>query len=245
MKKFLTTIIFSLIFFSSCRENVKENIDIYVDKNLNILIKEIIDIYENNNKNVKINLLIEKPENLKSLDIIISADEEVLFSKAKYEDKESLDYKEDFTSDFFTDDSIVLIGRKKLNDLNDLLYSHIISPNYDNIVGKIFIDNLSNSDFFKEISKKIEYSEDSISAMQSVDLYESDYAVVNSLLLNSAKNSILCFTLIKADEKGEKIEEKIIYKKYLNKNSSENSKNFYDFLKSNKTLKLIENQKKI
>lgn len=245
MKKFLTTIIFSLIFFSSCRENVKENIDIYVDKNLNILIKEIIDIYENNNKNVKINLLIEKPENLKSLDIIISADEEVLFSKAKYEDKESLDYKEDFTSDFFTDDSVVLIGRKKLNDLNDLLYSHIISPNYDNIVGKIFIDNLSNSDFFKEISKKIEYSEDSISAMQSVDLYESDYAVVNSLLLNSAKNSILCFTLIKVDKKGEKIEEKIIYKKYLNKNSSENSKNFYDFLKSNKTLKLIENQKKI
>lgn len=244
MKKILLTVIFSLSFFTSCGENFKENINLYADKNLNILVKEIAKVYENNNKNIKINILTEKPKNLQSLDIIISADEKVLFS-ASEENKGNLNYEEHFNNDFFTDDSIILIGRRKLNDLNDLLYSHIVSPNYDNIIGKIFIDNLSHLEIFKEISKKIEYSDDSISAMESVELYESDYAVINSLLLNSVKNSQVCLILSKVDEEGKKIEEKITYKRFINKNSSENSKKFYDFLESNKVLKIIEKHKKI
>lgn len=245
MKKFLFIVILSLSLLTSCRENFKESINLYADKNLNILVKEIIEEYEHGNKNIKVNIFNEKPKNLKSLDIIISADEKILFPILNEKDKENINYEEYFTNDFFTDDRIILIGRRKLNNLNNLLYSHIVSPNYDNIVGKIFIDCLSHLEIFKEISKKIEYSDDSISAMQSVDLYESDYAVINSLLLNSVKNSQICFVLSKIDKKGEKIEEKIIYKRYLNKESSEISKKFYDFLETKKVLKIIEKHKKI
>lgn len=245
MKKILLTVIFLLSFFTSCREALKENINLYADKNINILVKEIVEIYEKNNKNIKINILNEKPENLKNLDIIISADENVLFSMAKEENKKDENYEEYFTHDFFTDDKIILVGRRKLNDLNDLLYSHIVSPNYDNIVGKIFIDNLSQLEIFKEISKRIEYTDDSISAMQNVDLYESDYAVINTLLLNLVKNSQVCLVLSKIDAEAKKTEEKIIYKRFINKNSSENSQKFYNFLESNKVLKIIENHKKI
>lgn len=245
MKKILFTLIASLSFLTSCGENFKESINLYVDKNLNILVKEIVEEYEHSNKNIKINLLYEKPKNLKSLDIIISADEKILSPVLSEENQNNINYEEHFANDFFTDDSIILIGRRKLNSLNDLLYSHIVSPSYDNIVGKVFIDNLSNLEIFKEISKKIEYSNDSISAMQSVDLYESDYAVINSLLLKSIKNSQVCFILSKIDEKGEKVEEKIVYKRYINKESSENSKKFYNFLETKKVLQIIEKHKKI
>ncbi|MDO4690265.1 MAG: hypothetical protein Q4A58_03100 [Fusobacterium sp.] len=241
MKKILMLILFSLSFFNSCKKEVKESISIYTDKNLIILTNDIIKSYEKENRNVKINILNEKPKNLKSLDIIISSDENFFTT---IEETEKISYKDDFHESFFADDTILLIGRRKLNSLNDLLYSHIACPNYESKVGKIFIDNISNLDFFKEISKNIEYVDDAISAMQSVDLYESDYAVINSLLLSSTKNTEICFTLSTIDEKGESTDEKIVYNSYVKKETSENVKNFYAFLHSKKVEKLIEEHRK-
>lgn len=257
MKKIITTIILALCFFTSCRESQKENINIYVDKNLDILVKEIVETYEDQNENIKINILSEIPRNFNNLDMVITADENVFIpmlwldeTNETDEVKESakteiINFRYDFDESFFADDYIVLVGRRKLNDLNDLLYSHIASPNYDNIVGKLFIDSVSNLELFKEISKKIEYTEDSISAMQSVDLYEVDYAVVNTLLLKNIKNSKICYTLSKTDKEGNKLNEIIIYNKYIKKESSENVKKFYEFLENRKVQKIIDEHKKV
>lgn len=244
MKKILTTIILTIFFFS-CTETKKENIDIYIDKNLTLLMEKIVKIYEEKNNNIKINLYTDKPVSLNNFEILISSDKNIFSDVKKSEQiskkEESKNPNENFESTFFTTDNVVIIGRKKLNSLNELLYSNIAVSNYDDGVGKYFMDSLANTELFNEISKKIQYFDDSISAMQAVELYEVDYAVINTLLLDNVKNSIICYIFPKTEEN----KDAISYNLYLKKESSSQVQNFYNFLKSSKVENIINRNKEV
>lgn len=241
MKKVLFTILIALFFFS-CSNSNKENIDIYVEKNLILLMEDIAKIYENKNENIKINLYTDIPTNFENFEILISSNENILSNFSDTEKKKnSINYKDFFEKEFFTSDNIVIVGRKKLNSLNDLLYSTIAVSNYEDSVGQYFINELENSELFLEISKKIEYFEDSISAMQAADLYEVDYAVINTLLINNIKNSIVCYYFPKLKDN----KDLISYNIYLKKESSSQTQAFYEFLKSTNVEKIINKKREI
>lgn len=288
MKKILAIISIIISLFVSCGKQENENINIFVSKNLNLLLKEIITNYEKHNHDIKINIIEEIPENFDDLDIVIIENEDIFLvdetnisdnnskkqensNNKKIENKvKALSYKDKFEKESnFADDNIVIIGKRKLNSLDELLYSSISVPNYENIVGKYFVDNLSESRLFNEISKKINYVNDSISAMQAADLSEADFAVINTLLLSKVRNSIICYHLFnnidmtkENEEKQKSIENNenlknltqeqemalslnniIIYKKYLKKESSSAAQNFYNFLESSEVQKMIDKSK--
>lgn len=256
MKKLLFLFSLILFIFPSCQEKTKENINIYTDKNIIILIQNIAKTYEKKNENIKINISTEKPNSFEDLDIIISSDqnifkieeiikEEETDRKKTAEDSKSkiTDYQENFSeNNIFATDNIVLVGRKKINELREILYSNISIPNYENIVGKIFADNLTKLNFIKDISQNIEYTQDTISALQSVDLYEVDYAIVNSLVLNNLKNAELCYSF---DELKKDDEDLITYNSFLKNESSEQVTSFYNFLSGDIVKKMIEKTKTI
>lgn len=238
MKKILCTILTMLLFFS-CGKAERENIDIYVEKNLFLLMEELIKIYEDENDNIKINLYTDAPVVLNSFEIFISSNDNVFANIKKSDDKTK--HEDIFDKAHFATDNIVVIGRKKINSLGELLYSSMAVPNYDNSVGQYFMNKLENIELFSEISKKIEYFDDSISAMQAVELSEVDYAVINTLLLDKVKNSIICYSLPKIDENTEIIS----YDIYLKKEASAEVQKFYNFLKSTKVENIINKKKDI
>lgn len=262
MKKLAIIIPILFFLFTSCKKEPKEVINVYADKNLYLLVNEIAQCYEEKNKSIKINISYEKPlffDSLDSFDVLITADETIFsptlekedsFAEEKEEKKfeikkskeieQTIDFSKNFESSDFTNDKIIIVGRRKIYSLNDLLYSELAIPEYNNNVGYIFMKELLSENLFKDISKRIEYTDDTISAMQKVDLYEVDYAIINSLLLNYVKNSVLCY-IPKIDDK----EIEIFYKKYIRKEASQEAMKFYIFLENKKAEKIIQKNKKI
>jgi len=96
---------------------------------------------------------------------------------------------------------------------------------YKTNIGKTGLDILAKVEGFQEMAKKIQYKDDVMSALESVDLYEVDYAFVTSKILPLAKNSELCYVF--PDNIGRS---KILYKAYINLESNKNPKKFYDFI---------------
>ena len=82
-----------------------------------------------------------------------------------------------------------------------MLTSSIAIPNYKTNIGKTGLDILAKVEGFQEMAKKIQYKDDVMSALESVDLYEVDYAFVTKkiyLLLRIQK--FVIFSLIIWDE---------------------------------------------
>ena len=118
-----------------------------------------------------------------------------------------------------------LLGHRKIDNLSQILTSSIAIPNYKTNIGKTGLDILAKVEGFQEMAKKIQYKDDVMSALESVDLYEVDYAFVTSKILPLAKNSELCYVF--PDNIGRS---KILYKAYINLESNKNPKKFYDFI---------------
>jgi len=119
-----------------------------------------------------------------------------------------------------------------------MLTSTIAIPNYKTNIGKTGLDILAKVEGFQEMAKKIQYKDDVMSALESVDLYEVDYAFITRKSLAYAKNSEICYRFPATMEGN-----KILYKIYLDMNSSDNSKNFYNFLEEEFTEKIQEKAK--
>ena len=145
--------------------------------------------------------------------------------------------KKNLNQDLFKDE-LVVIGRRRIENISQVANSTIAMPNYKTNIGKKSLDILAKLDNFSEISKKIEYKDDAISSLQSVDLYEVDYAFIPRNSLAFAKNSEICYRFPPTMEAN-----KILYRIYLDMNSSDNSKNFYNFLEEEFTEKIQEKPK--
>ena len=209
----LTIIIISIFgIIKSCQKDKREVINIYTDREIENFIGKLAKKYENIDKEVAIK--INSLNSIEDYDIIVTnEDSKIKDNKKKYEVK-----------DFF-EDNLVIIGRRKIDNLSQMLTSSIAIPNYKTNIGKTGLDILAKVEGFQEMAKNIQYKDDVMSSLESVDLYEVDYAFVTKKILPLAKNSEICY--IFPDNMGRS---KILYKAYINLESNKNPKKFYDFI---------------
>ena len=205
--------IFSII--KSCQRSKREVINVYTDREIEIFVDKLAKKYERIDKETEIRL-----NSLKSIEdydiILVNEDSKIKDNiKKKYEVK-----------DFF-EDSLVIIGRRRIDNLSQMLTSSIAIPNYKTNIGKTGLDILAKVEGFQE-------KDDVMSALESVDLYEVDYAFVTKKILPLAKNSEICY--IFPDNMGRS---KILYKAYINLESKKNPKKFYDFIEEDLADKTI------
>ena len=211
--------IFGII--KSCQKDKREVINIYTDREIENFIGKLAKKYENINKKVAIK--INSLNSIEDYDIIVTnEDSKIKDNKKKYEVK-----------DFF-EDNLVIIGRRKIDNLSQMLTSSIAIPNYKTNIGKTGLDILAKVEGFQEMAKNIQYKDDVMSSLESVDLYEVDYAFVTKKILPLAKNSEICY--IFPDNMGRS---KILYKAYINLESKKNPKKFYDFIEEDLADKTI------
>nr|WP_314656221.1 hypothetical protein [uncultured Fusobacterium sp.] len=202
--------IFGII--KSCQRDKREVINIYTDREIENFIGKLAKKYENIDKEVAIK--INSLNSIEDYDIIVTnEDSKVKNNKKKYEVK-----------DFF-EDNLVIIGRRKIDNLSQMLTSSIAIPNYKTNIGKTGLDILAKVEGFQEMAKNIQYKDDVMSSLESVDLYEVDYAFVTSKILPLAKNSEICY-IFPENIGGSKI----LYKACINLESNKNPKKFYDFV---------------
>lgn len=202
--------IFGII--KSCQKDKREVINIYTDREIENFIGKLAKKYENIDKEVAIK--INSLNSIEDYDIIMTnEDSKVKNNKKKYEVK-----------DFF-EDNLVIIGRRKIDNLSQMLTSSIAIPNYKTNIGKSGLDILAKVEGFQEMAKNIQYKDDVMSSLESVDLYEVDYAFVTSKILPLAKNSEICY-IFPENIGGSKI----LYKACINLESNKNPKKFYDFV---------------
>ena len=230
MKKWILLILAIILFgiFSlirSCQRSSREVINVYTDKEIEYFIGKFAKKFERNENKVQVK--INDLKNMSDYDIIIT------------DEKENVkNLKKDFKSKDLFKDELVVIGRRRIENISQVVNSTIAIPNYKTNIGKTGLDILAKLDNFSEISKKIEYKDDAISSLQSVDLYEVDYAFIPRNSLAFAKNSEICYRFPPTMEAN-----KILYRIYLDTNSSDNSKNFYNFLEEEFTEKVQEKTK--
>ena len=209
----LTIIIISIFgIIKSCQKDKREVINIYTDREIENFIGKLAKKYENIDKEVAIK--INSLNSIEDYDIIVTnEDSKIKDNKKKYEVK-----------DFF-EDNLVIIGRRKIDNLSQMLTSSIAIPNYKTNIGKTGLDILAKVEGFQEMAKNIQYKDDVMSSLESVDLYEVDYAFVTSKILPLAKNSEICYIFPENI-----VGSKILYKAYINLESNKNPKKFYDFV---------------
>ena len=207
--------IFGLI--KSCQREKREVINVYTDREIEIFIGKLAKKYENINKEVAIK--INSLNSIEDYDIIVTnEDSKIKDNKKKYEVK-----------DFF-EDNLVIIGRRKIDNLSQMLTSSIAIPNYKTNIGKTGLDILAKVEGFQEMAKNIQYKDDVMSSLESVDLYEVDYAFVTSKILPLAKNSEICYIFPENIGRSQ-----ILYKAYINLESNKNPKKFYNFMEEELT----------
>ncbi|MCL4575411.1 hypothetical protein [Fusobacterium nucleatum] len=208
--------IFGLI--KSCQREKREVINVYTDREIEIFIGKLAKKYENTDKDVSIK--INALKSLEDYDIILTDEN----SKIKDSIKKKYEVK-----DFF-EDNLVIIGRRKIDNLSQMLTSSIAIPNYKTNIGKTGLDILAKVEGFQEMAKNIQYKDDVMSSLESVDLYEVDYAFVTSKILPLAKNSEICYIFPENIGKSQ-----ILYKAYINLESNKNPKKFYNFMEEELT----------
>ena len=208
--------IFGLI--KSCQREKREVINVYTDREIEIFIGKLAKKYENTDKDVSIK--INALNSLEDYDIILTDED----SKIKDSIKKKYEVK-----DFF-EDNLVIIGRRKIDNLSQMLTSSIAIPNYKTNIGKTGLDILAKVEGFQEMAKNIQYKDDVMSSLESVDLYEVDYAFVTSKILPLAKNSEICYIFPENIGRSQ-----ILYNAYINLESNKNPKKFYNFMEEELT----------
>ena len=203
---------------NSRQKDEKRIINVYVESEIENYTQKLLKRYEKINEDIEIKL--NGLSNLKSYDIILTNDP----VKVKNIKRSYKEYP-------FIEDRLLIVGRRKINDVDELINSTIAIPNYETIIGKTAIDILSKSPNFLEVAKKINYKEDIFSSIESVDLYEVDFAVITRLSLPYLKNSEICYRFNK--EVGEN---KIIYKAYIKNNKDKELRKIYNIIED-ETLK--------
>lgn len=231
MKKKILLVLAIIVFgiFSltrSCQRASREVINVYTDKEIENFIGKFVKKFERNENKIQIKL--NNLKNISDYDIIITNEKENVSNLKKYLK----------SKDLFNDD-LVIIGRRKIDNISQITNSTIAIPNSKTNIGKAVLSILAKLDNFIEISKKIQYKDDTISSLQSVDLYEVDYAFITRKSLAFAKNSEICYPLPLTMEKN-----KILYRIYISTNSFDNPKKFYDFLEEEFTEKIQEKPKR-
>ncbi|WP_314347451.1 substrate-binding domain-containing protein [Fusobacterium massiliense] len=196
---------------NSCRHKDKIVINVYAEDEIELLVEKYAKRYEKTFDKYKVE--VNKLDNFKDYNIIITNEE----NKVKTLNK-------NVKTRVFFEDKLVIIGRKKINDLEELENFSLAMPELDTNIGKIGLSLLSDLKSQKKVLENATYKDNVISSLQSVDLYEVDFALVTRSILYLAKNSSVCYTF-SGDSRN-----KVLYKSYLVTRKSKDAKKFYQFL---------------
>ena len=147
MKKWILLILAIILFgiFSlirSCQRSSREVINVYTDKEIEYFIGKFAKKFERNENKVQVK--INDLKNMSDYDIIITNEKENVKN-----------LKKDFKSKDLFKDELVVIGRRRIENISQVVNSTIAIPNYKTNIGKTGLDILAKLDNFSEISKPV------------------------------------------------------------------------------------------
>ena len=185
MKRFFTALVtaVSIFLLAACGKTEKKEITISAAASLNEVLSQIVENYQKENKDVVIN-------------INFGASGAFVFFASK-KDLEDL-RKQNLVSEKFSRDilenTMVVAGRKKIDSLSELL-DHKVAIGDPDVVpaGRYAKQVLQNEGLWDRMQENFVLSKDVRSAMQYVDLYEVDYAMIYKTDSKVMKNAEIVY----------------------------------------------------
>ena len=239
MKKVFTTLIaaVSIFLLAACGKTEKKEITISAAASLNEVLSQIVENYQKENKNVVINVNFGASGALKK-QIEGGAPVDFVFFASK-KDLEDL-RKQNLVSEKFSRDilenTMVVAGRKKIDSLSELL-DHKVAIGDPDVVpaGRYAKQVLQNEGLWDRMQENFVLSKDVRSAMQYVDLYEVDYAMIYKTDSKVMKNAEIVY------EVPNTLHTPIIYSCGILKDKERDEvKDFYKFLTTKESIDIFD-----
>lgn len=239
MKKFFTVLIavVSILLLAACGKTEKKEITISAAASLNEVLSQIVENYQKENKDVIINVNFGASGALKK-QIEGGAPVDFVFFASK-KDLEDLK-KQDLVAEKFSKDilenTMVVAGRKKIDSLSEML-DHKVAIGDPDIVpaGRYAKQVLENEGLWDRMQENFVLSKDVRSAMQYVDLYEVDYAMIYKTDSKVMKNAEIVY------EVPNTLHTPIVYSCGILKDKERDEvKDFYKFLTTKGSIDIFE-----
>lgn len=250
MKKILMGLMTAILVFAltGCGEKEKKEITISAAASLNEVLSQVAENYQKGHKDVVVNInfgasgaLKKQIEGGAPVDFVFFA------SKKDLQDLKAKDLVSDKYSKDFLLNTMVVAGRKKIDSLSEMVGHKVAIGDPDLVpAGKYAKQILEKENLWNEIQKNMVLSKDVRSAMQYVDLYEVDYAMIYKTDSRVMKNAEIVY------EVPQELHTPIIYSCGILKDKERDEvKDFYRFLndKSSREIftkfgfKVIEDEK--
>ena len=239
MKRFFTVLVtaVSIFLLAACGKTEKKEITISAAASLNEVLSQIVENYQKENKDVVININFGASGALKK-QIEGGAPVDFVFFASK-KDLEDL-RKQNLVSEKFSRDilenTMVVAGRKKIDSLSELL-DHKVAIGDPDVVpaGRYAKQVLQNEGLWDRMQENFVLSKDVRSAMQYVDLYEVDYAMIYKTDSKVMKNAEIVY------EVPNTLHTPIIYSCGILKDKERDEvKDFYKFLTNKDSIDIFE-----
>ncbi|CAK7064240.1 MULTISPECIES: molybdate ABC transporter substrate-binding protein [Fusobacterium] len=239
MKRFFTALVtaVSIFLLVACGKTEKKEITISAAASLNEVLSQIVENYQKENKDVVININFGASGALKK-QIEGGAPVDFVFFASK-KDLEDL-RKQNLVSEKFSRDilenTMVVAGRKKIDSLSELL-DHKVAIGDPDVVpaGRYAKQVLQNEGLWDRMQENFVLSKDVRSAMQYVDLYEVDYAMIYKTDSKVMKNAEIVY------EVPNTLHTPIIYSCGILKDKERDEvKSFYKFLTTKGSIDTFE-----
>lgn len=239
MKKVFTTLIaaVSIFLLAACGKTEKKEITISAAASLNEVLSQIVENYQKENKNVVINVnfgasgaLKKQIEGGAPVDFVFFA------SKKDLEDLKQQDLVSEKFSKDILENTMVVAGRKKIDSLSEML-DHKVAIGDPDVVpaGRYAKQVLENEGLWDRMQENFVLSKDVRSAMQYVDLYEVDYAMIYKTDSKVMKNAEIVY------EVPNTLHTPIIYSCGILKDKERDEvKDFYKFLTTKESIDIFD-----
>lgn len=239
MKKFFIVLItvVSIFLLTACGKAEKKEITVSAAASLNEVLSQIAENYQKENKEIIININFGASGTLKK-QIEGGAPVDFVFFASK-KDLEDLKKQNLVSEKFFKDilqNTMVVAGRKKIDSLSEML-DHKVAIGDPDVVpaGRYAKEILENEGLWDRMQENFVLSKDVRSAMQYVDLYEVDYAMIYKTDSKVMKNAEIVY------EVPSELHTPIIYSCGILKDKErEEVKDFYKFLTKKESVEIFE-----
>ena len=227
----------AIFLLTACGKTEKKEITISAAASLNEVLSQVVENYQKENKNVKVNINFGASGALKK-QIEGGAPVDFVFFASK-KDLEDLK-KQDLVSEKFSKDilenTMVVAGRKKIDNLSEMLEHKVAIGDPDTVpAGRYAKQTLENVGLWDKMQENFVLSKDVRSAMQYVDLYEVDYAMIYKTDSKVMKNAEIVF------EVPNTLHTPIIYSCGILKDKERDEvKSLYRFLTTKESIEIFE-----
>lgn len=222
---FLLIINIFFIFLLGCAKEEKKVITVGAEISLKEPLTQIIEQFQTSHKEIVVNIDFDASKLLKKQALNGTTMDFIFLSSQKdMEELKKLEVVSDIKE--IVENSMVVAGRKKIDSLEELQgYKIAIGDPQFSPAGVYSVEILKNVNLFEKIKSDIVLAKDVRSAMQYVDLYEVDYAMIYKTEGKVMKNAQIVYDIPK------KLHTPIIYSCGILKGKEREETNaFYKFL---------------